>query len=81
MIRPTTTTITWKTNKDAESCTVIFNEINETTKTTVKGNLVKHEGNKFNEVILTNLKPSTTYDYSIYSNGHLLAGGKNYHLY
>ncbi|ANW96940.1 hypothetical protein AXE80_11890 [Wenyingzhuangia fucanilytica] len=80
MVRPTTTTITWKTNDLADNCLVVFNQIDKQNKKVVKGSLVNHEGNKFNEVVLTNLKPSTTYTYSIYSNGHLLASGKDYHF-
>ncbi|TXG36068.1 metallophosphoesterase family protein [Seonamhaeicola maritimus] len=80
MVRPTTTTITWKTDAKAESCQVVYYEKNKTEKTSIKGDLVSHEGNKFNEVLMKNLKPNTTYMYSIYSNGHLLATGKDYYF-
>ncbi|MDG5490072.1 metallophosphoesterase family protein [Psychroserpens sp. SPM9] len=80
MVRPTSTTITWKTDSISENCFVEFNEKGTTEKVVVKGNLVSHEGNKFNESILTNLKPYTTYNYNIYSNGHLLASGEDYHF-
>lgn len=80
MVRPTTATITWKTDAITENCYVAFKQGNETKKIVVKGNLVVHEGNKFNEVNLENLKPATTYLYEIYSNGHLLASGTDYYF-
>jgi len=80
MVRPTTTTITWKTNSIASNCNVVFNEINSENKVVVKGSLVAHEGNLFNEVEIGNLKPETTYNYTIDSNGHLLASGEKYHF-
>lgn len=42
--------------------------------------MVTHEGNVFNEVQLNNLVPNKKYNYEIYSNGHLLASGPEYHL-
>lgn len=80
MARPTTITITWKTNLIAKNCHVEFQEIKKSRKIRVKGKLVVHEGNKFNEVILVDLKPKTAYNYAIYSNGHLLASGKDYYF-
>ena len=80
MVRPKTTTITWKTNAITENCFVVFQQPNKSEKTVVKGNLVDHEGNKFNEVVLNDLKPETIYNYAIYSNGHLMASGNDYYF-
>jgi len=72
--------ITWKTNAITSNCFVEFTEKGTTNPKVVKGYLTTHEGNKFNEVAITNLKPETTYNYSVYSNGHLLATGKDYYF-
>lgn len=80
MVRPTTATITWKTNSVSKTCTVVINKDNSENKEAIKGSVITHEGNNFNEVVLENLKPETTYNYAIYSNGHLLASGENYHF-
>ena len=80
MVRSTTAIITWKTDSITEKCLVIFNELNSNRKKASDGFLTEHEGNKFNEVVIKNLKPETTYSYAIYSNGHLLASGKDYHF-
>ena len=80
MVRPTTTTITWKTDSITKNCLVEFQEKNKFKKTIIKGSLINHEGNLFNEVIISNLNPNTTYNYSVYSNGHLLASGKEYYF-
>tara|TARA_R110002096_G_scaffold400804_2_gene597512 strand:- start:1728 stop:2996 length:1269 start_codon:yes stop_codon:yes gene_type:complete len=72
--------ITWKTNEISSNCYVEFVE-NETNKASViKGYLTPHEGFMFNEVSISGLNPETTYNYSIYSNGHLLATGEDYHF-
>ncbi len=78
MVRPTTVTVTWKTNRVSNTATVLFREVNASTKKVVKGFLTEHEGNKFNEVVIENLKPATTYNYAIYSNGYELASGEKY---
>ncbi|ARV14845.1 hypothetical protein BTO07_06630 [Polaribacter sp. SA4-12] len=80
MVRPTTSTITWKTNLLVTNCSVVYNELNSLEKTVVKGFLTEHEGNKFNEVVIVNLKPETTYNYAIYSNGHLLETGEKIYI-
>ncbi|WPR71973.1 metallophosphoesterase family protein [Flavobacterium sp. NG2] len=80
MASPTGITITWKTTAITKNCYVEFQEKNQFAKTVVKGNIVNHEGNILNEVALINLKPSTTYYYNIYSNGHLLASGLEYYF-
>ncbi len=80
MLRPTTATVTWKTNAISKNCFVEFQEENQSSKTIVNGTLVSHEGNLFNEVKISNLKPETNYKYVIYSNGHLLASGDDYHF-
>lgn len=80
MVRPTTATITWKTNAIAKSCHVVFNEKTKAELRSETGQLVVHEGNTFNEVKIENLDPETAYSYAIYSNGHLLASGNDYHF-
>jgi hypothetical protein len=78
MIRPTTATITWKTDSLVKTCFVEYKKKQSSKKKTIKGTLVNHEGNTFNEVIIEGLKPETKYYYSIYSNGHMLASGDDY---
>lgn len=78
MVRPKTITITWKTDSIAQKCLVVFNELNSNKKEVSDGFLTEHEGNTFNEVVIDNLKPATTYSYVIYSNGHELASGEKY---
>ncbi|WP_194767895.1 purple acid phosphatase family protein [Tamlana sp. I1] len=78
MVRPNTVTITWKTNAVTGHCKVVYNDLNSLEENEVAGKLVLHEGDKFNEVVIKNLKPQTAYNYAIYSNGYLLASGKDY---
>ncbi|WP_081997651.1 purple acid phosphatase family protein [Wocania ichthyoenteri] len=80
MVRPTTVTVTWKTDTIVEKCQVEFYEANKAKKSLVTGTLISHEGSIFNEVVIKNLNPKTTYYYNIYSNGYLLAGGKDYYF-
>jgi len=80
MARSETITITWKTNAITKKCFVEFKDPNKPKKTIVKGRLINHEGNKFNEVVLKGLEPETVYNYAIYSNGHLMAGGDEYYF-
>lgn len=80
MVRFNTATITWKTNTIAEKCSVVIEQVNNSNRRLVKGKLNTHEGNKFNEVVINNLIPNTKYNYSIYSNGHLLVSGKDYYF-
>lgn len=78
MVRSNTTTITWKTNAIAETCSVIIRKENSKENIKIEGSLNKHEGNKFNEVLINNLQPNTKYYYSIHSNGYELASGSDY---
>ena len=80
MVRPTSTTITWKTDSNVKECLVVYNKVGSKKKYVVKGYTVNHEGNVFNEVGLDNLKPDTRYNYTIYSNGYVLAEGQDYHF-
>ena len=80
MVRSESITLTWKTDSISKNCYVEFYQKNHPEKKIVEGKLVVHEGNNFNEVVLVNLKPATTYNYSIYSNGYLLASGNDYYF-
>ncbi len=80
MVRTTTTTITWKTDSITKNCFVEFQEKNQSKKVVLEGSLVAHEGNIFNEVEISGLKPKTKYQYKIYSNGHLLVSGDDYYF-
>lgn len=80
MVREDSVIITWKTNEISSNCFVEFFKKGKKKSSLVKGYLTLHEGNMFNEVSISGLKPETTYNYSIYSNGHLLATGEDYHF-
>ena len=80
MIRPTTATITWKTDSLAVNCQVVLENVSSGEKILKSGSLIEHENKVFNEVNFTNLNPDNKYNYSIYSNGHLLANGQDYFL-
>lgn len=80
MVKSNTTTIIWKTNAITKKCCVVIQQNDHSTRTLVEGKLMTHEGNKFNEVVIKNLTPNTKYNYSIYSNGHLLVSGKDYYF-
>ena len=80
MVRKDSAIITWKTNGIASNCYIEYVEKGTTNIFVEKGYLTSHEGFIFNEVSISNLKPKTTYNYSIYSNGHLLAIGEDYHF-
>ncbi|MDA9070026.1 metallophosphoesterase family protein [Algibacter sp.] len=80
MVREDSAIITWKTNEISSNCFVEFVEKGVNNTSGEKGYLTPHEGYMFNEVSISNLKPKTTYSYSIYSNGHLLASGEGYHF-
>ncbi|WP_171032379.1 purple acid phosphatase family protein [Polaribacter aestuariivivens] len=79
-VREESAIITWKTNGIVTNCYVSYSENGTEDKTIVKGYLTAHEGFMFNEVSILGLKPNTTYNYSIYSNGHVLATGKDYYF-
>jgi len=78
-VRENSAIITWKTNGIVSHCFVEFLEEGKDSHIE-KGYVTPHEGSLFNEVSITDLKPETTYRYSIYSNGHLLATGDKYHF-
>ena len=81
LVRQNSATITWKTDSITSQCHVVFYPTDKKSKKRfITGNLVTHEGNVFNEVQLNNLVPNKKYNYEIYSNGHLLASGPEYHL-
>lgn len=80
MVREDSVIISWKTNEISSNCFVEFFKKGKKKSSLVKGYLTLHEGNMFNEVSISGLKPETTYNYSIYSNGHLLATGEDYHF-
>ena len=79
-VRKDSTFITWKTNGVVKNCYVSITERATKSNSIIKGYLTPHEGFMFNEVAISGLKPNTIYNYSIYSNGHLLAGGTDYYF-
>lgn len=80
MVREDSAIITWKTDGISSNCHVEFVEKVSSETFVEKGYVTPHEGFMFNEVYISNLNPKTTYSYSIYSNGHLLASGDDYHF-